>query len=252
MRDRYGLGLAGGSRGEVVELREGSESANTKRHSEKNTCSDLGLGFVFGQERLIEEGFRVQTVALFSKLIKSLEAFWGGFVTVGNDGDPIFGKSSELGGFQTGVEDGMVNDEQLGLGRVELVQQLVDGEGGVRRSGDSTEPVRSPGGDGEFDVVGSKECDAVVVTDVPAGLHDVGETVGASPDLLEVVVPARVVVDEPWGGLGTYRPVGVLVVEEKLSDGHVGGDVWNGAIRGDEFLDGLRILDSMQRHDDYG
>ena len=106
--------------------------------------------------------------------------------------------------------------------------------------------MRSPGGDGEFDVVGSEESDTVVVADVPAGLHDVGETVGASSDLLEVVAPARVVVDEPWGGLGANGPVWVLIVKEELSDGHVCGDVWDGAIGGDEFLDGLL------RHDDYG
>ena len=139
-----------------------------------------------------------------------------------------------------------MNDEQLGLGRVELVQQLVDGEGGVCRSGDSAEPVRSPGGDGELDVIGSEESDTVVVADVPAGPHDVGKTVGASPDLFEVVAPARVVVNEPWGVLRTNGPIGVLVVEGELSDGHVGGDMWDGAIRGDELLDGLL------RHDDYG
>ena len=96
-------------------------------------------------------------------------------------------------------------------------------------------------------MVGSKESDTVVVADVPAGLHDVGETVGAGPDLLEVVAPARVVVDEPWGGLRANGPVGVLVVEEELSDGHVCGDVRDSAIGGDEFLDNL-----LGRHDDTG
>ena len=107
--------------------------------------------------------------------------------------------------------------------------------------------MRSPGGDGELDVVGSEESDTVVVADVPAGLHDVSETVGASSNLLEVIAPARVVVDEPWGGLRTNGPVWVLVVEEELSDGHVGRDVWDGAIGGDEFLDNW-----LGRHDDTG
>ena len=217
-----------------------------KSFSTGSPYSDLGLGFVLSQERLVEEGLRVQAVSLFSELIKSLEAFGGRFFTVGNDDDPVFGKSSEPSGLQTGVKDGVVNDEQLGLGRVELVQQLVDREGGVCRSGDSAEPVRSPGSDREFNVVGSKKCDTVVVPDVPAGFHDVGKSVGASSNLLEVVAPARVVVNKPRGGLGADGPIRVLVIEEKLSDCHVGGDVWNGAIGGDEFLDGLL------RHDDYG
>ena len=139
-----------------------------------------------------------------------------------------------------------MNDEQLGLGRVELVQQFFDGESGVGRSGDSTEPVRSPGGDRKFDMVGSEESDTVVVTDVPACLHDVGETVGTSPNLLEVVAPARIAIDEPWGCLRANGPVGVLIVKEELGDSHVGGNVWDSAIGGDEFLDGL------PRHDDYG
>ena len=65
----------------------------------------------------------------------------------------------------------MVNNEQLGLGRVELIEQFVDGEGGVG-GGNSTEPVRSPGGGGELDVVGSEESNAVIVADVPASLRD--------------------------------------------------------------------------------
>ena len=214
-------------------------------HLNESSHSDLCLGFVLGQERLVEEGFRVQAVALLGELIKSLITFGGWFATVGDDYDPVFGKTSELGSFQTGVEDGVVNDEQLGLGRIELVQQFIDGEGRVCRSSDGPEPVRSPGGDGELDMVGSEESDTVVVTDVPAGLHDIGETVGASSDLLEVVGPTRIVIDEPWGGLGADGPVGVLVVEEELSDGHVGGDVWDGAIRGYEFLDNW-----LGRHDD--
>jgi len=246
VRDCYGFGLSSGSRGEVVELRKGSDSENAKHYLEKDAYSDLGLGFVLSQERLVEEGLRVQTVALFGELIKSLEAFWGGFVNVGNDDNPIFGKSSEFGGFQTGAEGGMMNDKQLGFGRIELVQQFVDGKGGVCRRGDSAEPVSSPGGDGKLYMIGSEESDTVVVADVPAGLHDVSKTVGTSSDLLEVVAPARVIVNEPWGGLRTNGPVGMLVVEEELSDGHVGGDVWDGAIRGDKFLDGLL------RHDDYG
>ena len=83
-----------------------------------------------------------------------------------------------------------MNGEQLGLGCTKLVQQSIDGEGGVCRSSDSTKPVRSPGGDGELDVVGSEEGDTVVVADVAAGLHDVGEAVSASPDLFEMVAPA--------------------------------------------------------------
>ena len=211
------------------------------------TYGNLSLGFVLSQERLIEEGFRVQATSLLSELIKSLVTFWNGFVTVGDDDDPIFGKTCELGGLQTGVEDGMVNDEQLGLGRGELVQQFVDGEGGIGRSSDSAKPVRSPGGDGELDVVRGEESDTVVVADVPASFHDVSETVGASSDLLEVVAPARVVVNEPWGGLWTDGPIGVLVVEEELSESHVGGDVWDGAIGGDEFLD-----DWLGSHDNTG
>ena len=46
VRDCYGLGLSSGSRGEVVELRKGNDSANTKHDSEKNAYSDLGFGFV--------------------------------------------------------------------------------------------------------------------------------------------------------------------------------------------------------------
>ena len=245
VRDGDGLGLSGSSRREVIELQKGSGSATTKMHFNGNAYSDLGLGFVLGQERLVEEGFRVQAVTLLSELIKSLVTFGGGFVAIRDDNDPVFGKTGKLGGFQTGVEDGVMNNEQLGLGRVELVQQFVDGEGGIGRGGDSPEPVRSPGGDGELDVVGSKESDTIVVADVPAGLHDVGKTVGASSDLLEVVGPACVVVDEPWSGLRANGPVGVLVIEEELSDGHVCGDVWDSAIRGDEFLDGLL------RHGDY-
>lgn len=95
-------------------------------------------------------------------------------------------------------------------------------------------------------MIGSEEGDTVVVVDIPTGLHDVGEGVGASPYLLEVVAPAGIIVDEQWGGLRTNGLVGVLVVEEELGKSHVGGNVRDGAIGGDEFLD--RFL----RHDDYG
>lgn len=140
----------------------------------------------------------------------------------------------------------MVNDEQLGLGGIKLVQQFVDREGRVGRSGDGTEPVRSPGGDWELDVVGSEESDTVVVADVPAGFHDVGESVGASSDFLEVVAPICVVVNEPRGGLKANRPVWVVIVEEELGNSHVGGNVWDSAVGGDEFPDALL------RHGDYG
>ena len=50
MRDGDGLGLSGGSRREVVELRKESDSANTKFLSERNTYSNLGLGLVLSQE----------------------------------------------------------------------------------------------------------------------------------------------------------------------------------------------------------
>ena len=246
VRDGDGLGLSGGSRREVVELR-GKDSANMKIRLDEDAYSDLGLCLILSQERFVEEGFGVQAVALLGELIKSLVTFGGGFVTIGDDDDPIFGKASQLGGFQTGVEDGMVNDKQLGLGRIELVQQFVNGKGGVSRRRDGPEPVRSPGGNREFDVVWGEESDTVVVADVPAGLHDVGESVGAGSDLLEVVAPARVVVNEPWGGLGANGPVGVLVVKEELSDGHVGGDVWDGAIGGNKFLDNW-----LGRHGDTG
>lgn len=212
---------------------------------DKNTHGDLGLGFILGQERLAEEGLGVQVVTFLSELVESLVTLGDGFVAVGNDNDPVFGKASELGGFQTGGEDGMMNDEQFGPSGIELIQQFVDGEGGVSRSGDSTEPMRSPGGDGELDVVGGEESDTVVVSDVPAGLHDVGEAVGASSNLLEMVAPARVVVDKPWGIVRADRPVEVVIVKEELGNGHVGGNVWDGSIAGDEFLDGLL------RHDDY-
>ena len=103
----------------------------------KNAYSDLSLGFVLRQERFVEKWLRVQAVALLGELIKSLVTFGSGLVAVWDDDDPVFGKAGDLGGLQTGVEDGVVNHEQLGLGRVELVQQFVDGEGGVGRSGDS-------------------------------------------------------------------------------------------------------------------
>ena len=132
----------------------------------------------------------------------------------------------------------MVNDEQLGVGRVKLVQQLLDGEGRVGRSGNCTEPVRSPGGDGEFDMVRSEESDTVIVADVPAGFHDIGKSVGASSDFLKMVAPSRVVVDEPWRGLRANRPIRVVIIEEELGNGHVGGNVRDRAIGGDKFLDG--------------
>ena len=159
---------------------------------------DLSLGFVLSQEQLAEEGVRIQAVALLSQLIEGWVTFGDGFVTTGNDNDPILGKTSKFGSFETGGKDGIVNDKQLCLGRVKLVQQFIDREGRVGRSGDGTEPVDCPGGDGEFDVVGGEESDTVVVADVPAGFHDVGESVGAGSDLLEVIAPARVVVNEPW------------------------------------------------------
>ena len=106
--------------------------------------------------------------------------------------------------------------------------------------------MRSPGGNGELDVVWGEESDTVVVTDVPASFHDVGESVGSSSNLLEVVTPTRVVVNEPRGGLRTNRPIWVVEVEEKLGNSHVGGNVWDGAIGGDEFLD------DFLRHNDYG
>lgn len=184
---------------------------NVKVHWNKNAYGNLGLSFAPSQERLVEEGLGVQAVTL-SKLIKSL----GG-------GDPILGKTRELGGFQTGGEDRMVNDEQLGLGRVELVQQFVDGEGGVSR-GDSTEPVRSPGSDGGLDVIGMKEATQSLLPMFPAGLRDVGKTAGASSDLLEMVAPARVIVNKSRSGLEENGPVWMLIVEEELGDGHVGGN----------------------------
>lgn len=101
----------------------------------------------------------------------------------------------------------------------------------VDRGGDSSEPVCSPGGDRELDVVGSEESGAVVVTDVPVGLHDVGETVGANSDLLEALTSVRVV-NEPWGSLRANGHVGLLTVEEELGGSHVDGDVWNGVIGG--------------------
>ena len=61
-----------------------------------------------------------------------------------------------------------MNDEQLGLGRVELVQQSVDGEGGVGRGSDDTEPMRSPGSDSGRGMAGS-EGDTTVFVDVPSG-----------------------------------------------------------------------------------
>ena len=81
--------------------------------------SDLGLGFVLNQGRLVEDGLKAHAVSLFDELIKSLEALGegGGVVTVGNDDKSTPRKSSEPGGFETGVEDGMVNADQLGLGR---------------------------------------------------------------------------------------------------------------------------------------
>ena len=149
----------------------------------------------------------------------SLETFGDGFVIVGDDDNHVFGKTSELCGFQIGE---------------------------ICRGGNSTEPVCSPSGDGKLDVVGSEESDTVVVADVPAGLHDIGKTVGTGSNLLKMIAPASVVVDEPWGGVRADGPVGVVIVKEKLCNGHVGGHVWDGAIGGDVFLDGLL------RHDDYG
>jgi hypothetical protein len=93
-----------------------------KMHWNENAYSDLCLGFTFNQERLVEERLGIQTDALLGEFIKSLITFGDGFVTVWDDDDHILGKTSKFGGFQTGVEDGMVNDEQLDLGRVELVQ----------------------------------------------------------------------------------------------------------------------------------
>ena len=98
----------------------------------------------------------------------------------------------------------MVNDEQLGLGRVKLVQQFVDGEGGVGHGSDSTEPMHSPGGDGKLYVIGGEECNAVVIA---YGLLDVGKTVSTNPDFFEVVTPACVVVDEPWVGVRTNSAI---------------------------------------------
>ena len=201
---------------------------------------DFSFGFVFGQERFIEEGLRIQATTLVSELIKSLVTFGGGIVTVRDDNDPIFGKTSELGGFQTGCKGRMVNNEQFCLGRVELVQKLVDGESRVCRGGDSTEPVRSPGGDRELDMIWGEKSDAVVVADIPAGFHDICESIGASLNLLEEVAPTRVIVNEPRRVRSANRPIGVVVVEEELSNGQIGGNVWDGAIGGDKFLDKLR------------
>ena len=212
----------------------------------ESAYSDLGLGFVLSQERFAEKGLRVQGGPFFSEFIKSLIAFGDGFVTAWDDNDPILGKTSESGSFQTGTEDGMVNDEQLGPGCVELVQQFVDGEGWVGRCCDSTEPVSSPGSDGELHMVRSEESDAVAIAYIPASLHNVRKSVGASSDLLAAVALACVVVNEPWGGLRTHRTVWVLIIEEELGNGHVGGNVWDSANGGDEFLDGFL------RHDDYG
>lgn len=41
------------------------------------------------------------------------------------------------------------------------------------------------------------------------------------------------------------RPVGVVVVEGELGNGHVEGNVWDSVIGGDEFLGGW-----LGRHDD--
>ena len=64
-----------------------------------------------------------------------------------------------------------MNDEQLGLGCVELVQQSVDGEGEIGRGGNSTEPALSLGGDAELDMVGGEESNTVIVPNIPADLH---------------------------------------------------------------------------------
>lgn len=99
--------------------------------------------------------------------------------------------------------------------------------------------MRGPGSDRELDVVGSEESDTVAIPDVPAGFHDVSERVGTSSDLLKVVTPARLVVNQPWRSLGANRSVWVMIVEEELGNGHVGGNVRDSAVGGDEFLDGL-------------
>ena len=93
---------------------------NVKIHWNKDAYGDTGLCFVLSLERLVEERLRVPPAA-------SLSTVWW--------------------------PSGSVNDEQLGLGRVEPVQGTVCGECEVDRGG------RSPGGDGEFDVVGSEEND---------------------------------------------------------------------------------------------
>ena len=59
----------------------------------------------------------------------------------------------------------------------------------------------------------------------PAGLLDIGETIGTSSGLLEMVAPARVVVNRSQGGLKANGPFWILIVEEELGDGRVGGSV---------------------------
>lgn len=56
--------------------------SDMKMDLNNDTYSNLNLGFALSQERLVEEGIRVQVVALLDKFIKSLMAF-GGFVTLG-------------------------------------------------------------------------------------------------------------------------------------------------------------------------
>lgn len=240
--DGDGLGPSGSSRREVVEPRAGGKPTNVKILWKDNAYSDPGLGFVLGRERLVEEGLGVQAVALPNELIKSLVTFGGGFVTAGDDDNHIFGKTNELGGSQIGGEYGMVGDEQLGLGRVELAQQFVHEEGRVDRGGDSPEHVWSPGGDGELDVVGSEENDTVV-TDVPVSVHDIGETVGA----IQISSRWRLLSVSSSMNHGAVRAnghVGVLIV---LGDSYICGNAWNGVIGRDKFPDNW-----LRRHDDTG
>lgn len=102
VRNGNGLGLPSGSGRKIIK-------------------GNLGLGFALSQERFAEERFRIQETAFLGELIKSLITFWSGFVTVRDNNDPIFRKTSEFCSLQTGGEGGMMNDEQLGLCRVELV-----------------------------------------------------------------------------------------------------------------------------------
>ena len=57
-----------------------------------------------------------------------------------------------------------------------------------------------------------------------------------------MVAPVSVVGGEPWDAPRANGPAGMVVVEEELSDGHVGGNVWDGVVGGDEFLDNPMIL----------